>query len=489
MLFNSLEFLIFFPVVAALFFALPHRWRWLLLLVASYLFYSAWSPVYLLLLVLTSGLDWYVAVRMEDSTDDRTRWRWLLVSLVSNLGILFSFKYYNLVNDSFAAVFGLFGGQWPIPRSSLLLPVGISFYTFQSLSYTIDVYRKELPAERKLLMFLLYVAYFPQLVAGPIERAGKLLPQLHVPYRFDWERTVSGLRLACWGMFKKVVVADRLADIVNIVMNEPTSFGAFAHVVAITFFGIQVYLDFSGYSDIATGTARVLGVDLMRNFDQPYLSRSMSEWWSRWHISMTTWFRDYIYLPLGGSRVSTRRWAFNTAVVFVGSGLWHGAQWTLVTWGAVHAVILITERLTGPARTRLQEALRLHKVPRLQAVVQWMCTVMVWNFTVTFFRSPSLYDALYILTHLHQGWGPLFSPGLLAAFLARVHLDGGLFVFCLTLIVFTELIEYGFRDPSVRAYMQYRVPRLLRWVLDWALVIATLVFGNFGDVPFVYFQF
>jgi alginate O-acetyltransferase complex protein AlgI len=489
MLFNSLEFMIFFPVVTALFFALPHRFRWLLLLVASYVFYVAWSPLYLLLLLGSSVLDWYVAMRLEDEPDVARRRRWLLVSLAGNLGILFSFKYYNLVNDSFGAVAGWFGVDWPVPRSTFALPVGISFYTFQSLSYTIDVFRGELRAERKPLMFLLYVAYFPQLVAGPIERAGKLLPQLYVPYRFDWQRTVSGLRIACWGMFKKVVVADRLAEVVNIIMADVPSFGAFAHVLAVVFFGIQVYLDFSGYSDIAVGTARILGVDLMRNFDQPYLSRSMAELWSRWHISMTTWFRDYVYMPLGGSRVSTSRWAFNVSVVFVGSGLWHGAQWTLVIWGALHAVILIAERLTSPARTRLQEALGLPRVPWLQAILQWMCVLVVWNFTVLFFRTPSLPDAVYVLTHLHQGWGPLYSPALLAAFLSRVHLDHGLFLYCLLLVPLTEFVEYCFRSEPIRAYMHHSVPAPVRWLLDWSLVASILVFGNFGDVPFVYFQF
>jgi alginate O-acetyltransferase complex protein AlgI len=487
-LFNSLEFLAFFPIVAGLFYSLPPRSRWVLLLAASYVFYGAWSPLYLGLLLFSSALDYFVAIRVAEAPNPRRKRAWLMASLVGNLGVLFSFKYYNLVNDTIAAAAGGLGFDWPMPRSSLVLPVGISFYTFQSLSYTVDVYRGELKPERKAGMFLLYVAYFPQLVAGPIERAGRLLPQLHRPAPFDWDRTVSGLRLVAWGMFKKVVVADRLAEVVNIVFADPRTFGGFGHAVAVFFFGYQVYCDFSGYSDIAVGVARILGVDLMRNFDQPYLARSMTELWSRWHISMSTWFRDYVYKPLGGNRVSTPRWALNVTIVFVGSGLWHGAQWSLIAWGAVHAFFVIAERLTQGPRTALQAWLGLPRVPWLEALVQWGCTFLCWQFSLVFFRSESFADALYVLLHIGTGWAPLVHGPSLLSFLTRVHLDGALFLFCLALCPLVELIDYGFRDGRIRAWVR-GLPTVVQWGLDWALLAAIIVFGAFGETPFVYFQF
>ncbi|MEQ1568621.1 MAG: MBOAT family O-acyltransferase [Myxococcota bacterium] len=489
MSFNSLQFLVFFPVVAGLFFALPHRARWVLLLAASWLFYGAWSPVYLLLLVFTSALDWYVAIRIEDAPSVQARRWWLGLSLVSNLGILFSFKYYNLVNDTAAALARVVAGvEWPVPRSDLLLPVGISFYTFQSLSYTIDVFRNELKAERRPGIFLLYVAYFPQLVAGPVERASRLLPQLVRPVSFDWDRAASGLRLVAWGMFKKVVVADRLAEVVQVVYSDPTEFGAAVHVLATYFFAYQVYCDFSGYSDIAIGTARVLGVDLMTNFDQPYLSRSYSELWSRWHISMTTWFRDYVYLPLGGSRVSRARWVLNVFVVFGGSGLWHGAAWSYVSWGLVNGAFIVLERFTARPRAALVSLVRLDRAPALLSVVQWSLTFATWLFTLVFFRADSLRDALYIVTHLWRGWFVLLDPFEVGSILIRIKLDLMLLTYCVLLGPFVELVDYGRRTPGWSERFA-ALPTVPRWALDWALILATLLFGSFGEVPFIYFQF
>ncbi len=491
MLFNSLEFLIFFPVVGGGYYASPHPVpgvRWLLLLLASYGFYMAWEPAYGLLILFSTTVDWLVARRIPQEPTQARKRLWLALSLSINLGMLFSFKYYNLVNDTFAIAAGWVGLAWPLPRSDLLLPVGISFYTFQTLSYTIDVYKGRYQPEQRFGMFALYVSYFPQLVAGPIERANRLLPQLTRPVGFDWDRVTSGLRLAAWGMFKKVVVADRLAEVVNIIYGSPQSFGGFAFVVGTVFFGYQVYCDFSGYSDIAIGLARVLGVDLMKNFDQPHLSRSMSEIWSRWHISMSTWFRDYVYIPLGGNRVAFPRWALNVTVVMVGSGLWHGAQWSLTAWGAVHALLLVLERVTQRQRTWLQEVTGLTRAPRLQAFVQWLLTWLCWQMSLVFFRSESLYDALYILSHLGTGWENLGNPTALAMFVTRVHLDGFLFAYCVLLCPFTELVDYGHRDPKWKARLE-ALPRPARWAIDYALIFAIIVLGAFNDTPFVYFQF
>ena len=488
MTFNSLEFLVFLPVVLGLFFGLPHRWRGPMLLLASLVFYGWWSLAYLALMVGTASLDWWVGLRIADAPDPTAKRRWVLASLVSNLGVLGAFKYYNLFNDSAASIAASFGHAWPLPRSDLALPVGISFYTFQSLSYTLDVYRGNHGVERRWWFFLLYVSYFPQLVAGPIERADRLLPQLDRPATFDADRAVRGLRLAAWGLFKKVAVADRIAELVDYTYVDLHHAGGAAVMLGTILFGYQVYCDFSGYTDIARGVGRIMGVELMSNFEQPFLSRSMAELWTRWHISMTSWFRDYLFIPLGGSRVSSGRWAFNVVTVFLASGLWHGAAWHFAVWGGVHGLILVAERFSERPRVWLQAAVGLPRVPWLQAGVQWFCCWMVWNVTVAFFRADSLPDALYVVGHMCTDWlwGP--SIGGLRQLLLTWHTDLGFAVYCLGLLVLVELVEYGFRSPEIRARMT-TVPFGVRSVLDWAVVLGALFLGNLGDVPFVYFQF
>ncbi|MEO0600155.1 MAG: MBOAT family O-acyltransferase, partial [Myxococcota bacterium] len=371
MLFNSLEFLIFFPVVWLAHVALPVRTRWLLLLVASYVFYAAWQPLYGLLILVSTVVDYVVAQQVAAAATRRRRRGWLALSLTANLGMLFFFKYYNWLNGTLSA---MVGPAWPMPDADVVLPVGISFYTFQTLSYTVDVYRGQQRPEGHFGRFALYVAYFPQLLAGPIERASKLLPQLSEPRPFDPMRLASGLRLAGWGMFKKVVVADRLAAVVDIVYADPAAFGGFAHLVALVFFSIQVYCDFSGYSDIAIGIARTLGVDLIDNFDLPYRSRSMTLLWRRWHISMTLWFRDYVYRPLGGSWGGPFTTARNLMIVMVLSGVWHGAKWSLVVWGVAHGTILIAERFGKPWWQLVCRTTGLARVPGLLAAMEWSWT-------------------------------------------------------------------------------------------------------------------
>ncbi|MEQ1505874.1 MAG: MBOAT family O-acyltransferase [Myxococcota bacterium] len=488
MLFNSFEFLLFFPIVVGLFFALPHRHRWLLLLIASYVFYCAWSLPYGLLLLGVSALDWWVALKVQDTATVSGRRRWLVLSLIGNLGVLFFFKYYNLVNDTFLAGADALGVSWPIPRSNLLLPLGISFHTFQSLSYTIDIYRGRFTAERHPGMYLLYVAYFPQLVAGPIERGDRLLPQLKRPVPFDWDRIASGLRLAAWGMFKKVVVADRLAVLVDAVYNEPRGFGGFALGLATLFFTYQVYCDFSGYSDVAIGVARVIGVDLMRNFDQPHGSRSMTEWWSRWHISLSTWFRDYVYIPLGGNRGSFWSWARNTTVVFMISGLWHGASWRFAAWGLMHALLVVGDRATKPVREAVVAALGLNRVPALRAAVAIGCTFVLWMATLVPFRAHSLADAVYVFTHLHVGWEHFGEAEAFGRFLDRVHFDLAMFAWCLFLMPLVEVVDWLRRSPTAEADWA-RLPGVVRWGLLYAVGFGVLLLGHWVDTPFVYFQF
>ncbi|MEN0063716.1 MAG: MBOAT family O-acyltransferase [Myxococcota bacterium] len=485
MLFNSLEFLIFFPIVLVVHYALPPRHRWVFLLAASYVFYAAWQPLYSGLIVVSTVVDYVVAGRIEQTRSRFWRRAWLAVSLTANLGMLFAFKYYNWINGTFAA---WLGADWPLPELDLVLPVGISFYTFQTLSYTVDVFRGEQKREAHFGRFALYVAYFPQLVAGPIERASRLLPQLERPRPFDWMRIHSGLRLAAWGLFKKVVVADRLAEVVDLVYADPGSFGGFAHVVAIVFFSTQIYCDFSGYSDIAIGVARMLGVDLMKNFDQPYLARSIGVLWSRWHISMTTWFRDYVYRPLGGSRVGAWRYAGNVLIVMVLSGVWHGARWNLVLWGCLHAVLLVSERWGRPFWLSVCETLGLSTRPVLRAFVEWSWTYGIWLVTLVFFRAASLGDVTIVLTQLTTAWDAFGHLDPLLSLLRRWHLDGLLFAYCLLLGPLVELVEYAIRDERLRVWID-RWSTPVRWARDYALIVAILVFGNFNDTPFVYFQF
>ncbi|MCB9684687.1 MAG: MBOAT family protein [Alphaproteobacteria bacterium] len=488
MTFNSLEFLVFLPVVVGLFFALPHRWRGPWILVASLVFYGWWSLGYLALLVGTATVDWFVALRLAATEDVGRRRAWLLASVGSNLGVLFLFKYADLFADTAGWLAGLLGSRWHPGHTGLVLPVGISFYTFQSLAYTVDVYRGQLRPVGPWWRFLLYVAYFPQLVAGPIERASRLLPQLERPVTFDWDRAASGLRLAMWGLCKKVVVADRLGEIVDLVYADPRGFGGFGLTVGTVFFGWQVYCDFSGYSDIARGVARLMGVDLMVNFQQPYLSRSMSELWLRWHVSMTSWFRDYVFVPLGGAKVSQPRWVLNMFALFVASGLWHGASWSFALWGAIHATIVVTEQLTAERRKRLRAALGLTRVPWLVAGWQWVVTLVLWNLTLPFFRASSLSDAVYVLTHALTGWRAAGNLAGLVIVFGRLHIDGFLFVCFLVALPVVELVEYGFRARSIRERVA-TWPTPIRWTLDWGLVLITLALGAFNDAPFVYFQF
>lgn len=484
MLFNSIEFLVFFPLVVGVTFALPPRARQLFLLAASYAFYMAWEPAYAGLLLFSTVVDWRAALGMEGATIGRRR-ALLALSLTVNLGLLFSFKYYNLINGTFTAFADRLGVNWPLPESNLLLPVGISFYTFQTLAYTIDVYRGTEKAEPRFALFALYVSYFPQLVAGPIERSGRLLPQLDAPQAFDWDRLASGLRWILWGFFKKCVVADRLGPIVDTIYGAPAEFSGPAMVLATLLFGYQVYCDFSGYSDIAVGTARILGVDLMRNFDQPHLARSLSEFWSRWHISLMSWFRDYVFFPLGGSRHGRFRTARNLLVVFGLSGLWHGADWSFLAWGLLSGLTVVLTVSTQNLRERVARATGLVRVPRLRAVGQVATTIALAYSCFPFFRATNLSHALQVYGRMPVGWTGLGDPVALTYFLKHLDVDPLLFVGTLVLVPLTELVEYAQRHRHTWA----PGPVWARWASDYALLFGVLLLGRFDKNAFFYFQF
>jgi len=352
MLFNSLAFLVFYPIVLILYFLIPGlRARNLLLLAASYFFYMFYRPEYALLMLASTLVDYYAAIGMERHDRPAYRRFFLGMSLFGNLGMLFFFKYFNFFNENLGSLAQLVGIPYAPAHLDLLLPVGISFYTFQTLSYTIDVYRRDMKAEHDFWQFALYVSFFPQLVAGPIERSTNLLPQFRDVKAFQVERAVSGLRIMLWGFFKKVVIADRLAVVVNTIYAEPEKWSGIYLIIGTLAFAFQIYCDFSGYSDIAIGGARIMGFSLMKNFDRPYHAKSVTEFWRRWHISLSTWFRDYLYFPLGGNRKGYARTSFNLFVIFLVSGLWHGARWTFVIWGALNGLAMVFERVVGIGRT------------------------------------------------------------------------------------------------------------------------------------------
>jgi alginate O-acetyltransferase complex protein AlgI len=478
LLFNSVEFLLFFPAVVALYFLVPFRLRWIVLLVASYYFYMSWRIEYGLLILLSTVVDYTAATHMPDRPQ-RVRKALLLVSVFSNLGILFTFKYFNFFSRSLGQALG--ESVYTPVLHDFLLPVGISFYTFQTLGYTIDVYRGVQEPERHFGRFALYVAFFPQLVAGPIERSANLLPQFLARHRVDYDRMTSGLTLMGWGFFKKLVVADRLAPIVDAVYRDPGQYTGVPLIVATYLFGIQIYCDFSGYTDIARGGARVLGYELMLNFRQPYFARSITDFWRRWHISLSTWFRDYVYIPLGGSRVPRWRCQLNLALVFLVSGLWHGAAWTFLIWGALHATYAVIGTVTRDMRGQMAQAIGLDRSPWLLDGLRMFVTVQLVMLAWVFFRAASLSDALYIVAHLFRGLELRGGYGLNFGGAYEVTILGASVA---TLFAVDAMQESGGARGWFRAQ-----PLPLRWALYYAMVFAVLILGKFGSQEFIYFQF
>jgi alginate O-acetyltransferase complex protein AlgI len=490
LLFNSLHFLLFFPVVTTLYFLLKHRWRWCLLLVASCYFYMVFKPIYILILVFTIIVDYSMALLIEKA-EGRRRKLWLLASIFANVGVLAFFKYYNFLDQSLRELLGMVGLALPLPPLlNILLPIGLSFHVFQSLSYTIEVYRGHYPAERHLGILALYVMFYPQLVAGPIERPHHLLPQFYEKHYFDYQRVVAGLQLMLWGYFKKVVIADRLAPLVNAVYNDPHSYIGISFIVATVFFAFQIYCDFSGYSDIAIGSAQVMGFQLMKNFDRPYLSKSLSEFWKRWHISLSTWFRDYFYIALGGSRVARPRWFFNLFVTFLLSGLWHGANWTYVVWGAINGGYLVLEILLREAVGKV--GLKTHARGFwlwLARAAQVLLTFLLVCFAWIFFRANSLSDAFYIVSHLFDGLTTLRldSQFIQMYLLLRTSkLDFVVSLSALTLLLAVEILQYRYHMRELIKQQRF----WLRWGLYYACLIAIFVSATINDSRrFIYFQF
>ena len=479
MLFNSLEFAIFFPVVTALYFVLPHRWRVHLLLAASCCFYMAFIPVYILILFVTIGIDYCAGMWIEDA-DGRRRKLLLWLSILSTCTVLFIFKYYNFGIDSFTGLANALGWHISHRAASIILPIGLSFHTFQSLSYVIEVYRGRQKAERNLIVYATYVMFFPQLVAGPIERPQNLLHQFREPHGFEYEQVTEGLKRMAWGFFKKLVVADRLALYVNDVYADPRSHNGLQLTIATVFFAWQIYCDFSGYSDIAIGAARILGFRLMENFNAPYYSRSTGEFWHRWHISLSTWFKDYVYIPMGGSRVPKFRHVINLLVTFAVSGLWHGANWTYVAWGALNGVYLVIGWLTASWRNEFFNAVGIGENTRVRRIIQWSTTLVLTCVAWILFRARNMADAWYVFTHLASGWN-LHEIATAQFFLRQMPVAIGA-------ILLLEIGQIATRRMPVMS-LTGKLPMSARWAAYAAFVMTVLMLGIYRKTQFIYFQF
>jgi D-alanyl-lipoteichoic acid acyltransferase DltB (MBOAT superfamily) len=475
MLFNSLSFLVFFVLFFVVYFALRGTGRTVFLLAASYVFYGWWDWRFLVLIVFTSTMDYTMARKLENCASPGKRKRFLLTSIVSNLSILGFFKYFNFFVDSFKDAASAVGLDVSTPALEIILPVGISFYTFQSLGCVIDVYRGRTAAGRSWLRYASYVAFFPQLVAGPIERAAHLLPQFSREHALDAQRFVSGFQLALLGFVKKVVVADSLSALVDLRFSSPLAHSPLDLWLGMYFFALQLYCDFSGYSDIAVGTARILGFDLRRNFDRPYFAGSFREFWQRWHVSLSSWFRDYVYIPLGGNRLGGFRTFQNLMLTMLVGGLWHGAKWTFVFWGLLNGVYIAVERLVGDSLRGLARALGVPGPVRLllaRAVVfHGFCASLI------LFRAPSFHDAAVYL-------GGMAALGAPAAFqVMHAVLTAKALVLCAGVLVL-EAVSFRFDFESFLD--RHPGARLLALALGiWALMFL----GNFAGQRFIYFQF
>ena len=480
MLFTSIPFVLFFLAVIGLYYALPHRYRWMLLLASSYYFYGVWKPEYVFLLAGSTLVNYGLGRGLAVLSGERGRKRCLWAGIVFNIGMLFAFKYFNFFSRSVSEVLKGFNIFYDLPLMHILLPVGISFYAFQSLGYLVDVYKGKIEAERHVGFFALFVAFWPQLLSGPINRAPLLLPQLKTEHPFDYQSATEGVRLMLWGMVKKIVIADHLGIYVNRVFNHVDDFQGIPLILAAIFYTVQIYCDFSGYTDMARGAARVMGFDLAENFRHPYFARSLREFWQRWHMSLSTWFRDYLYIPLGGNRVATWRWHYNLFITFLLSGLWHGAAWTYVVWGALHGGVLVLENATGGFQKRFADRLFSDRFPRLNQGMQVGITMGIVSLAWLFFRASSIETAVTMIRKMGNisAGGTGISVVGLPTFL---FLAAGIFFF-----FWVEILE---KKEWIHEQVG-RLPAIARWgiyfLAAWAIFLS-MVFGTKQE--FIYFQF
>jgi alginate O-acetyltransferase complex protein AlgI len=479
MLFNSVSFLVFFPIVFILYWVVTNKnlkAQNILLLCASYYFYACWDWRFLFLLIFSTVLDYVTGLKMESSQYKKEKKFWFWLSIIINLGFLGIFKYYNFFVGSFASALSQVGLHINVYTLNVILPVGISFYTFHGLSYVIDIYKDRIKAEKNFVDYSLFVSYFPLLVAGPIERATHLLPQIKVARKFDPENAIQGIELMVWGFFKKVVIADNMSVIVNKVYAEHQAYGSVGLVVAAIAFSFQIYCDFSGYSDIAIGCSKLLGMDLLQNFNFPYLSRNIAEFWRRWHISLSSWFRDYLYIPLGGSKLSMLLNIRNVFIIFIVSGIWHGANWTFIIWGTIHALLFIPSFVIGSNKKYKQDL--VYKGKMLPSILD-LCMMAITFFFVTlawiFFRAESVKQASSIIARIATN-----ASGKAVAF-ENTELMGYLFSFAALFAGSTYwlYVKTNLLKPS----------RTLQFSISLVLLLLIVLFGQFSKQSFIYFQF
>ena len=477
MLFNSISYAIFLPIVFILYWALPHKYRWILLFIASYYFYMSWNAKYVFLIFLTTFVSYLASILIEKY--QKYKKLILTVTLIVCLGVLFVFKYFNFFFETLDTIFNIFKIKLNKITLNLVLPVGISFYTFQTLSYVIDVYRGNIKAEKHFGYYATFVSFFPQLVAGPIERPENLLPQLKEEKKFSYNNATKGLKLMTIGFFKKMVVADNLAYYVDMVYKDLSYYTGFALVLVAIFFTIQIYCDFSGYSDIAKGSARLLNIELMDNFKTPYFSTTIKEFWSKWHISLSSWFKDYIYIPLGGNRCSKIRHYFNLLVTFLISGLWHGANITFVIWGGIHGLLQI-----------LEDILHIKKNTKKYSFIWYIRVILVFiimTFTWVFFRAQNINEALYVFSNMFKGIAHPLSylrSGIYSFGVKPTYLLVTLTLYLLPLFIY-DLLSVNY-DCFTLINKQNKVTR---YTVYFVILFMILLLHYVGEVSFIYFQF
>jgi alginate O-acetyltransferase complex protein AlgI len=481
MLFNSIDFAIFLPIVFILYWFVTNKNLKLqnfLIVAASYLFYGWWDWRFLSLILFSTIVDYSVGRQLRNEENHLKRKILLWTSILVNLGFLGFFKYYNFFLDNFITTFSFLGQDIQANSLNIILPVGISFYTFQTLSYTIDVYKRKLEPTKDFIAFTAFVSFFPQLVAGPIERATHLLPQFYTKRTFVYSKAVNGMRQILWGLFKKIVIADNCAEFANQIFNNSADLNGSVLVLGAIFFTFQIYGDFSGYSDIAIGTSRLFGFDLMQNFNFPYFSRDIAEFWRRWHISLSTWFRDYLYIPLGGSRGGTWMKVRNTFIIFIVSGFWHGANWTFIVWGALNAIYFLPLLLTNNNRNNLETVAQGKFFPSIKELSFMLLTFGLTVFAWIFFRAENIGHAVQYISDIFKNPASFFALGIYWKYKTII-----------LLISIFILIEWIGREGQYAiANMGIKWKRPIRYAMYYAIIIAILWFGG-KEQQFIYFQF
>ena len=471
MLFNSINLLLFFPIVAILFYVLPHKFRWLHLLIASCIFYMFFIPEYILILIGIILIDFLAAIYI-DKSEQKNKKKYLIISILATVLLLFYFKYFNFFTQNLHDFFALFGVNFNNKVHDIILPIGLSFHTFQSLSYVIEVYRGNQKAERHFGIYSLYVLFFPQLVTGPIERPQNLLTQLREKIKLNYSNLAQGFRLIIFGLFIKMVVADNLGEYVNMIYKEPEIYNSLSILIGLFFYSFQIYCDFFGYSTIAVGSALVLGYKLMDNFKNPYFSKSIGEFWQRWHISLSTWFRDYVYFSLGGNKVKIPRWSINILIVFVLSGFWHGANWTFILWGVLHGIIYLLESLFN--RFIKIKAVTNQVVNAIISFFKVLKTFVLISFIWILFRAENLEKVQLILKSLVSNFN-LKDDFLIDS---KIWIFLGFFIL-LDSILFNNRFDLWCKTKNV----------FLRWSVYSVMIFLIILFSNVENFPFIYFQF